>query len=132
MKRSSFLKSLLGIAVAPKIAIEAARNDPFKAAPLLTRELPTVTQRVSKTWPIYPDRVEFFHGGNNVYYHFISYVKINRNNIDYLVLVREIGVNEKEYAEKRFEYSCKEVYDKFIVPEDGRFVIRYNKHIHKN
>lgn len=129
MDRKDFLR-ILGVAtLSPSVMIVSGTGT-------VKKEIP-VSKFKPKRFPIYPDRTQFsFQEGNYICHTSFTYVKINQNNTDYLIPVKETTVDSKETNDKRFEYSVQEVKDNFIVDEsniywfDSGFVIKYNPEIH--
>jgi len=128
MKRSEFLKILGITAISPSLLITS--GDKMMPASKFN----------PKRWPIYPEVINFSRPEYtfNVCHTFFSYVKINRNNMDYLIPVREIGVNDRQMTKERFEHEVKMVQENFIVDEqnhflfDNKFIIKYDSKIHRN
>jgi len=133
MNRLDFLKSI-GIAVlAPSVLVP---NDLGEY-----KELPPNFSKF-KRWPIYPEYNHFaYKNSENLVYHYSSYVKILRNEVEYLVFVREDGIGSNEKIKERFDFSVNQVLGKYKIPEhpedvdfyiNSGFIIKYNKSIHNN
>jgi len=130
MKRQDFLR-ILGIAtLSPSVMITAGVSKEIK------QDIP-VHKFNPKKWPIYPDRVQFgYQEGEHIAYTAFSYVRINRNNTDYLIPIRETCMDREESMNKRFEYEANQITERFIVDESNKFmfengfVIKYNPDIH--
>lgn len=126
MNRNSFLK-LLGVSVvAPTVYVDAQLSKPVNAKTDVVK---------FKQYPIYPDRNEWWVKMNNgdIQHNLMSYVKINRNNEEYLVLVRECGINsEFRHVFIRFENSVKRINEEYKISESfPQLYLKYNPKIHK-
>ena len=127
MKRSDFLKSLGVVIVAPSVFISTKEG--------VLKEIPTSNLKL-KRYPIYPDRNQwsFFNAKWNIMEHnAFAYVKINRDNKDYLVLVRESHLGESvNKLNDRFDYQCEQVNKYYQVSEANQFCgqVEYNPTIH--
>jgi len=131
MDRLGFLKSLGIAALVPSVLVP---DDLVKHEELAIK--PTKLKR----WPIYPEYNHFaYKRYENIYYEYIAYVKILREGIEYLVLVRESGVNSNENTKKRFENSVKMVKELCVIGDNYSnleilhgIVIKYDEHMHNS
>lgn len=131
MERRDFLR-ILGIATLSPSVMIVNKTD------AITQKFP-VSKFNPKKWPIYPDRIQFsFQEKNNIAHTSFSYVKISRNDIEYLIPLKETCIGDESLMTKRFEWGANEIKDKFIVDEsneawfDNGFIIKYNPEIHHN
>jgi hypothetical protein len=125
MNRGDFFKVLGIVAASPSILLVGGNSV-------------QIVKWNPKRWPIYPDRVQF---GIEEYGHLMhtsfSYVKINRNNTDYLIPLRETNTDENN-LKRRFEYEAEQIKEMYQVDEsnnwlfDNGLVVKYNPNIHNN
>ncbi len=132
MNRVQFLKAI-GISVLAPSVITCYSEGKKEEVP--------INDFTPNRWPIYPDKIEYgrFHPPTSkMEYVIFTYVKIERNGIDYLVPVKESGIYDLIKTRQRFEYNVKQVQEKFIIDEanswafDNGLVIKYDKYIHKS
>jgi len=131
MNRLNFLKILGVSALTPSVLVLDSANG-------IVNEMP-VTKFKPKNWPIYPDKIQLsFKEGQYMAYASFAYVKITRNNSEFLIPVKETCLGDEKLNNARFEWSVKDVQDKFVVDEtnqmrfDKGFIIKYDPQIHKN
>jgi len=129
MTRSDFFKVFGFAIIAPSILIPNENG--------VKVELPTEKFN-PKRWPIYPDRIDFSYiDGKKTCRVLSTYVKIERDGVEWLIPVRDITFDDMEMAKERFEYHADLTQEKYIINENltGAFgqscQIKYDPSIHK-
>jgi hypothetical protein len=131
MTRSDFFKVFGFTLISPTILTSNAKGEIIEE---------TIETFKPKRWPIYPDKIEmsFKEPSNAIQHTVFTFVKIERNNSQFLIPVREHYFGDKHKMIERFEWNVKKVQESFIVDElrtdwfDNGFIIRYDPNIHKN
>lgn len=131
MNRLQFLKTL-GISALASTVLTVYSED--------KKEIVPIQKFNPKQWPIYPDKIQFSHFNykwKELETAILTYVKIKRDGIYYLIQVKETCLGDDKKASKRFESNVSMVQDNFIVDPsnqylfDNNFIIKYDKDIHK-
>ncbi len=131
MNRVQFLKAI-GISVLAPSVITCYSEGKKEDIP--------VNKFKPKQWPIYPDKIEYGYLSSPTScakFTIFTFVKIERKGTEYLVPVKESGIDELIKTRQRFEYNVKQVQEKFIIDETSPlskmswYIIKYDKDIHK-
>ncbi len=138
MERKNFLKSIALAFLAPSVLIpEKTESKPVAVYKHRPEPSPSYFPH-KKSWPIYPDKNEHLagiaHGNETILcYKLFTYVKINRNGVDYLIPVREDGYGDHKKVIQRFENDVNWIRDNYKVDNwqlDNKIIYKYNPQIH--